>query len=109
MPGAYLLWREQQGRAHSEVTEPIRVTSPEPVQETKNRMQAAFLWGLLNTPQVPKTNQELFEPPHPKSNCLFLSSCKPLRQYRLIANNTEKEEKKFLPPEERLTGAHREL
>lgn len=97
-----------QVRALSEVTEPLSATSSEPAQGAENEMQAAYLWRWLNTPQVSRTNQKLLQPPHPKRSCLFLSNSKLLQQYRLIANNIKKKEKKF-HTEGRLMGAHKEL
>lgn len=57
--GSLLTLGRHQFRAHAETTEPQSATSSEPARGAEHGAQTAFLQGLLNTPQVPRTNQKL--------------------------------------------------
>lgn len=66
-----------QVRTRRETVEPppTSAASAQPAQRQQTT-PAALLWGPLYTPQVPRTNQKLLQPPHPQRNCLFLSNSK---------------------------------
>lgn len=69
-----------QVRAHSGTTEPQSATSSESARRQEHGLQTEFLHSLLlSPPRVPRTTQKLFQPPHPKRNCLFLSKSKLLQ------------------------------
>lgn len=52
-----------QVRTHRETVEPPPTSAAS--AQRQQTAPAALLWGPLHTPQVPRTNQKLLQPPHP--------------------------------------------